>query len=140
MGKVIGIDPGVLTGIAEFSNGQLVSLITIHPLDLREMIKATGATRVIYEDSRLTSHLFTTNSNPAVAKNMARKVGQVDMVCGLIVAACERIGIPAHGVSPKNKGAKLDAEKFKAMTGWTGPSNQHTRDAAVVAWAYRSAK
>ena len=33
---------------------------------------------------------------------------------------------------------KLDAARFKALTGWAAPSNQHQRDAAVVAWRYRN--
>lgn len=30
----------------------------------------------------------------------------------------------------------LDAEQFAKVTGWTGSSNQHERDAAMVAWQY----
>ena len=40
-------------------------------------------------------------------------------------------------VGPKHKGAKLDAEQFAKVTGWTGSSNQHERDADMVAWQYR---
>lgn len=29
---------------------------------------------------------------------------------------------------------------FQRLTGWGKPSNQHTRDAALVAWPYRSAR
>ena len=45
----------------------------------------------------------------------------------------------AHGISPASKGAKLSAEAFTRATGWTGASNQHTRDAAMCAWKYRGA-
>ncbi len=71
---------------------------------------------------------------------MARNVGEIDAWCKLIVAICEELGIPAHGISPKGKGAKLNAETFAKATGWKGKSNQHERDAAMVAFAYRGAK
>ena len=140
MTTIIGIDPGTHTGIAIFQDGKLHSLQTIHTLDIFPALELWKPSRVVFEDSRLTSHLFTTNKNPKVAKSMARKVGQVDMVCGLIVEACDRLGIAAHGISPKDKGAKLNAEKFKALTGWAGASNEHCRDAATVAWPFRGAK
>lgn len=143
MTYLVGIDPGTHTGVALFLRGELAELRTLHPVDIAiylQSIKPHGLSRVVFEDSRLTSHLFTTNAKAAVAKSMARKVGQVDMVCGLIVEVCERLQVPAHGISPKGKGAKVDAARFTEITGWSGPSNEHTRDAAMVAWPYRGAK
>jgi hypothetical protein len=43
--------------------------------------------------------------------------------------------ISAHGISPKHKGRKLDAETFNKLTGWQKKSNQHERDAAMVFYA-----
>lgn len=140
MNLIMGIDPGVHTGIAVFRAGKLVELDEIHPVDLMQYLLSWGPDRVIFEDSRLTTHLFTTSGKAAVGKTMARSVGQVDMVCGMIDKACERLKIAAHGISPKGKGAKLNAAQFKAATGWVGPSNQHQRDSAMVAWGYRTAK
>lgn len=137
MKSIIGIDPGSSTGIACIRNGKLVWMLTIGPLDICESISAEFADRVVFEDSRLTSPVWSRGTNTAARMKIARNVGQVDAVCALIVHACERIGIPAHGISPKAKGAKLNAEQFKAVTGWAGRSNQHERDAAMVAWGYR---
>lgn len=140
MSLIVGIDPGVETGVAFFRAGVLCELQTHHPVDLANLLGQAMPVRVVFEDSRLISYLYTTHPKAAAAKSMARKVGQVDMVCNLIVAACDRLRIPAHGISPKAKGAKLNAERFKQLTGWSGLSNEHTRDAAMVAWPYRSAK
>lgn len=140
MSVIVGIDPGIHTGMALIADGVLIDLETIHPLDILSKLRTMAPARVVFEDSRLTSHLFTTNARAAVAKSMARKVGQVDMVCGLIVEACARLGITAHGISPKGKGKKLNAEQFKAATGWAGTSNEHQRDACMVAYPYRGAK
>jgi hypothetical protein len=140
MSVVIGLDPGVNTGFALIEDQKIEILHTINPLDVLGFLSFHKPDRVVFEDSRLTSFLFTSNAKLAVAKNMARKVGQVDMVCSLIVTACDRLGIPAHGISPKGKGAKLNAAQFKAATGWAGKSNEHERDACMVAWPYRGAK
>lgn len=135
---LIGIDPGQNTGIAYFTDGKLSKLETVAPHQLREVI--SGASRVIFEDSRLTSFMFTTVKSRPAALKMARNVGQIDAWCSLIVSICEQLGVPAHGVSPKGKGSKLDAETFAKVTGWAEKSNEHTRDAAMVAFPYRTAK
>lgn len=137
---LIGIDPGTNTGMAFFKAGNLVELRTIHPLTIYDMLGQYGYERVIFEDSRLTSPVWSRGTTTAARIKIARNVGQVDGICNLIVEACERIGITAHGISPKKKGAKLDAATFALMTGWQGKSNQHERDAAMVAWPYRGAK
>ncbi len=135
---IIGLDPGTHTGIAYFNSGRLESLQTIAPHQIRDAI--IRARRVIFEDSRLISHVYTTTSSRAAALKMARNIGEIDAWCKLIVAYCEEKGIPAHGISPKTKGAKLNAAQFKYLTGWDGKSNEHERDAAMCAWPYRGAK
>ncbi|MNL63925.1 hypothetical protein D3C87_1880960 [compost metagenome] len=63
----------------------------------------------------------------------------MDAWCSLITSICADLGIPAHGISPTAKGAKLDAAAFAIVTGWTARSNQHERDAAMLARIYRRA-
>ena len=134
----MGIDPGASTGIAIYHGGKLASLHTVEPHQLESIISTAG--RVVYEDSRLISHMFTTVKSRPAALKMARNVGEIDAWCKLIVAICDRKGIPTHVISPKHNGAKLDAAQFKAATGWTERSNQHERDAAMCAWKYRGAQ
>ena len=140
MSVIIGLDPGSSTGVAYFSDGKLQKLDTIEPVQLLWCIKNTMPARVIFEDSRLESKLWNTNSNRLVALTMARRVGEIDALCKLIVAICAELGIAAHGISPKSKGAKLSAEQFKAATGWDGRCNQHERDAAMIAWPYKNSR
>lgn len=137
MSIIIGLDPGSSTGVALFDNGKLIRLDTIIPSKIANAI--AGADRVVFEDSRLTSFMFTTVKSRPAALKIARNVGEIDAWCKLIVLLCGDLGIAAHGISPKNKGFKLSAKQFELMTGWTGDSNQHTRDAAMVAWPYRRA-
>ena len=137
---IIGIDPGASTGIAVFQNGALWKLETIAPHQIAGYLAAGRPGRVVFEDSRLTSFMFTTVKSRAAALKMARNVGEIDAWCSLIVSQCAELGIPAHGISPQGKGAKLAAAQFNLFTGWTGKSNQHERDGAMVAWPYRRAK
>lgn len=137
---ILGIDPGASTGVAVYIDGKLNRLETIEPWQIPRLFDGFRVDRVVFEDSRLTSFMFTTAPSRAAALKMARNVGEIDAWSKLICAVCEQLKIPAHGISPKQKGAKLDAKEFERLTGWTGPSNEHTRDAAAVAWPYRGAK
>lgn len=136
----MGIDPGAHTGIAVYVGGRLDMLETIEPWRLPEFIADVRPARVVFEDSRLESFVWTQAMSRPAALKMARNVGEVDAWCKLIAAICARLDVPANGVSPTRKGAKLDAKSFAQVTGWTGKCNEHTRDAAMVAWPFRSAR
>ena len=137
---LLGIDPGQNTGLAIFDGGRLAELRTITPVEIDRAITSIMPGRVVFEDSRLQSHLWTTSTAKATLAKIARNVGEVDAWCKLIVAVCAGLDIPAHSVSPLGKGKKMAADQFQRITGWDGPSNQHCRDAAMVAWPYRGAK
>ena len=138
MSCILGIDPGASTGCAIYRAGKLAHLETIAPEDIADYISQVAPARVIFEDSRLQSKVWTPVKGAAALK-VARNIGEIDAWCRLITAVCARLGIPAHGISPKGKGAKTSAEQFAAATGWAGRSNQHERDAALVARPYRGA-
>jgi len=136
---ILGIDPGASTGLAAFTSGALGFLKTIEPHSIEHTLRHYKPARVVFEDSRLESKVWTAAGSRAAALKIARNVGQIDAWCSLITAICGDLGIPAHGISPTTKGAKLDAEAFALVTGWAARSNQHERDAAMVAWPYRRA-
>ena len=136
MSIIIGLDPGVSTGCAIYCAGVLTHLQTIAPHDIESYITKAMPARVVFEDSRLQSKVWTPAKGAAALK-VARNIGEIDAWCRLIAAVCARLGIASHGVSPKGKGAKLTHERFVVVTGWAGRSNQHERDAALVARPYR---
>lgn len=140
MKVILGIDPGSQTGVATFENGKLVSLRTLEPIQIQDMLRRVMPGRVVFEDSRLQSRAWTARgkASQGAALATARSLGQVDAWCSLICSVCEDLGIPAHGISPAVKGAKLNADQFAAITGWTGRSNQHERDGAMVCWPFRN--
>lgn len=137
--RLIGIDPGASTGLALYEAGELRELHTIAPHQIAWWIADLKVQKVIFEDSRLQSHTWKRGKTIAETKKIARNVGQVDAWCHLIAAVCKDLGVPTLGISPKGKGAKIKDEEFRLTTGWEGRSNQHARDAAMVAWPYRRA-
>lgn len=140
MAVILGIDPGSATGVATYIGGKLVHLDTIEPHEIAARIELARPSRVILEDSRLQSAVWTTSTSKAAAAKMARNLGEIDAWCKLIVAVCAGLDIPAHSVSPLGKGQKMAVDQFQHITGWSKPSNQHERDGAMVAWPYRMAQ
>jgi len=134
----IGIDPGTKTGIAIYRDGKLAELRTIAPSEFEALLVEVRPLLVIFEDSRLQSNVFPRpGTKPAAMRKIARNVGEIDGLCRDIERLCEMYDVECIGVSPQRKGCKLGAEPFGAITGWTGRSNPHTRDAAMVAHPYR---
>ena len=138
--SVLGIDPGIHTGIARYIDGVLVGLETRMPWEMREMLVSYAPAIVVFEDSRQQSHTWTRIASREASLKMARNVGEIDAWCRLIEAECEALGIKCIGVSPRVKGIKIGGPDFDELTGWNGRSNQHTRDAAMCAWPYRRAR
>jgi hypothetical protein len=134
---ILGVDPGASTGLAAFDGGAITFLKTIEPHSIEHNLRHYMPARVVFEDSRLESKVWTAAGSRAAQLKIARNVGQIDAWCSLITSVCADLGIPAHGISPTAKGAKLDAAAFALVTRWAGRSNQHERDAAMVAWPYR---
>lgn len=133
--RIIAIDPGVKCGVAVYEDGELYCLYTSSVIDLftdleSELILYDDSV-LAFEDSRLISHIYTAPGLKGAAKlKVARNVGQVDAICSLIADIWGNR--PIYAISPKNKGAKINSELFKKLTGWQGRTNQHERDAAMI--------
>lgn len=132
---VIGIDPGQKTGVAKFRNGKLIALCTVSPVDIALYFAWLAESDVVvFEDSRLQSVVFSRGKMATAAKlKIARNIGEIDGICKLIDGVCAEIGGHTRivRISPKAKGAKVNAATFAKLTGWRGQSNQHERDAAM---------
>lgn len=140
---VFGIDPGKNTGLAVYNDGKLLSLYTlIDKIDKTGFLFSLPGDHklVVIEDSRLQPYFDRPGQNERAQTKIARDIGKIDKQCDEIEYLCEKNGVPLIRISPKGKGAKVDSKQFNAITGWVGRSNQHERDAAMVAWRYRHAK
>lgn len=136
---VLGIDPGSKTGFAVYDNGEIKTLFWLsNKSDISPGLWASVGL-VVVEDSRLSKRVWSGgDASGRVMAKIGRDIGAIDAQCARIVEHCEKLGIPCLSVSPKGKGGKLNAQRFKALTGWTAPTNQHERDAAMVAWPHRN--
>lgn len=135
---VMGIDPGVHTGVAIYRDARLTALDTFTPYVMPEIFETFHPGLVVFEDSRKQSVLWHAAPNKAAVAKIARNVGEIDAWCKLIEALCAARGTTVIGLSPKEKGAKKDAETFARITGWQSRTNEHERDAGMLAWAFRS--
>lgn len=139
MAFVMGFDPGEQTGCSRYLDGELVGLFTISPAQYGVVLAEYHPDLLVIEDSRLQSHVFTgPKESPKARLKIARNIGMVDGFCSILTRMAEILEIPLIGVSPLSKGAKINAAQLATITGWTGKSNQHERDAAAVAHRYRN--
>jgi hypothetical protein len=140
----VGVDPGKDTGVAIFKDKKLVELKTFTPftfiLWLQEKVKEKEITMVVFENSKLQSHIFTVisankrrNIGQGVGGRIGRNIGQVDGFCEIIKEMCEFYKIECKGVSPLAKGKKITHKTFiDFVPYYNKQTNQHERDAAQV--------
>lgn len=140
MAKIIGIDPGTSTGMAMLQDGRIVWLDTVAH-DMIERVLWHGQPHIVaIEDSRLQPVFHRAGVGGRAMLKIAANVGEINALCKQIEAIVSRMpGVQFVAVSPLAKGAKLNAEGFRDLTGWALRSNQHERDACMVAWPMRRA-
>jgi hypothetical protein len=137
-----------MSGWAEFRDGKLTELNTYSPRELvlclesaiREWVEPPHI--VVIEDSRMQSNVWHDDAkygSKQKAMKIARNIGMVDGLCGVVQEICETYKIMLIQLSPKQKGKKLNDKDFRLFTGWEWHCNQHTRDAAMAGWRYRNA-
>lgn len=128
----VGVDPGVHTGFAEWSRDSRrfvrVTALKLHEawarvLDLHQSGQLHSVT---FEDARLRTYFG------AKGREALQGAGSVKRDCSAWADFLGAHGIPYRTLSPRQKGAKLAAEPFARLTGWTERTNEHGRDAAML--------
>lgn len=140
---VIGIDPGISTGVCKFKEGLLVESLTLSPLNAISLVMDSKDCLIVIEDSRMQSYLFTGDKlNEQERLKIARNVGMVDLICKLIVDTAKEVGVKLVTISPQSKGKKIKSNKeLEKLTGLSvSCNNQHERDAFKLAYLYRNVK
>jgi len=133
---IVGIDPGTTTGLAIYENGVLIRLLGKPFWSVYDIIRNADADlALVIEDAR---------AMPRFAKNrhvhgsieahvaVGRSIGVTDAHAALWESLAQHLGIPYLLRQPS--GAKWDAEDLAIRTGWAHPTNQHSRDAARIAY------
>lgn len=122
---VVGIDPGVTTGFAVWSlSGD--NLTACDSFGIVEAMARTLEERpalLVVEDARMRG------GRPQASMG----AGSVRRDCSIWQEWAEHHQIPVKFISPADKGAKLSAAQFQALTGWSEGLNEHARDAAAIA-------
>lgn len=133
---VVGIDPGVITGYAEWDAElqrlKLVSGVAIHVamFSVLALQRAGLLSHVAFEDARL--HGRSDGWMGAEARGRLMGAGSVRRDSTIWADFLADAGIIAEPVSPKAKGAKYDAMRFARVTGWKAKTNEHGRDAGML--------
>lgn len=142
---VIGIDPGTTTGLAIYNrptkaihvltSGTLLEMqyiLMAHPWT--ERTKA-GLVFMRIEDSRLRTWVPYQKTETA-ERGRREGAGYVKAHCAIWEDFCKIWGIPYELVAPKRNKTKVDAGWFKKVTGYTGKTNSHSRDAGMLVVGY----
>lgn len=128
----IGIDPGTHTGVAVWDTreGKFLSLETlpIHKALLRVLVLTSDqVAEVVFEDARQRTWFGKGDTN---AK--AQGAGSVKRDCSIWEDFCRDYGIPFQAKPPVKGATKVSAEYFKMVSGWTGRTSEHARDAGML--------
>jgi hypothetical protein len=126
---VIGIDSGKNTGLAMAENGKLKALTTVDFWGAIYEIDSYPDAIIVIELSGTHVWHREAKSFGAIAKT-GQNIGAVRREAQLIIQYLHWKG--REYVVQKPLG-KIDSKQFKHITGWKGKSNQHTRDAAMLA-------
>lgn len=130
MKVLIGIDPGVNTGIGyrHSPDGKYAFSLTIHKaMDfVKQQNKVSGKIFVRVEDARQRKW-FGKNS-----KAKAQGAGSIKRDCKIWEDFLKDYNIPHEMIHPVKGSTKLNAKVFKQITGIPSRTNQHNRDAYML--------
>lgn len=132
---VIGIDPGVNTGISFWSidRQQLLSVGCGGFIAVQEMIKLLPNRNeyfIRFEDARQ-RRWFGSKGREAL-----QGAGSIKRDCQLWEDFLRREGFAFEMVPPARNKTKLDAATFRKITGWKGITNEHARDSAFLCYQF----
>lgn len=137
---VIGVDPGVKTGLAVWSRDTRAfvgvdTLGVIAAMEKVRSLKNAMPVRVVFEDARLRKWFGGRDANQRrYGAGVREGAGSVKRDAKLWQEFCEFHGIEYQAVPPMRGATKWSAEKFQSITGWTGRTSSHARDAALLVW------
>jgi hypothetical protein len=132
--KIIGIDAGSNTGFAVYdpSEKRLTELVTTDfwgAIEKINAMRAAGEIGVVLEKPKTKANFHKHAKTAAGKHTMGVNVGFALKEAALILEYLNRNGIPVMTLPPLGK---KDAVFFKRMTGWSGRTNSHMRDAGLL--------
>jgi hypothetical protein len=131
MRKVIGIDPGKHTGVAVCYGGKITGLVETDFWGCVDTLNENKDALVIIEKPHSKSVWHNQATSNKAIQRTGVNVGSALREAELLIDYMLREKIDHHVMHPRGK---VDAKKFKMITGWQGRTNQHTRDAGLLAF------
>ena len=133
---IIGIDPGVNTGLSIWNpQTQLFVEVTCVPIHKAlEKVFYTNHLNTIFvrvEDARLRKWYG------KVGREVLQGVGSVKRDCKIWEDFLKDMNIDHEFAHPLKGGTKWTAEQFKKYTGWSGQTNEHGRDSALLVYKFK---
>ena len=134
----VGIDTGTNTGVAVWDGDAkrflLIETMPIHAalLYVLEMHQEGRKQTVYFEDARLRTWYGTRTAKED--RDKLQGAGSIKRDCAIWEDALTAWGIPFRKVAPKENATKRTADWFRRITGWTGRTNEHGRDAAMLVY------
>jgi hypothetical protein len=133
---MIGIDPGVTTGVAAWDGQALQSVTSMSICEammyVQELREAGRLHSVTFEDARLRGGNKLKSGVDYSGSARLQGAGSIKRDCQIWAEWLGMLGCPYKAISPQAKGAKVDAAAFARLTGWTARTNNHARDAAML--------
>lgn len=140
MKLLIGIDPGAKNGFAVWNGKELTHIHTLLTFQVFEQIEL----HLEFPPHRVHPseiHIYIENPHTwkpfrGVKMDSARLqgVGQVKARYNSIIEFLEAKKIPFTPVNLQGTMKKIKADYFKKLTGYTGQTNEHGRDAAMIVY------
>ena len=134
---VIGIDPGMHTGLAvwDTSSRQFLDIRTTNIVDamdyLRQIREERGIGLVVFEDARQRKWIPRERDMKQV-KGRAMGAGSVKRDCSIWEEWCRFYCIDFVASLPRYGMTKLTDAYFRGITGYDRRTNEHGRDAAML--------
>jgi len=132
---IVGIDPGVITGFAVWNDvaRQLTQVASLKIHEAMRRVLEIKPGLVVFEDARQRNWFGgRDNKQHKFGAGVREGAGSVKRDCTIWEDFLKDHGIPYIACAPAVKSTKWDAKKFKAVTGWTGRTSEHARDATVL--------
>lgn len=141
---IYGIDPGTHTGLALWDSlaGRFLELeaLPVHRALERvaERLRAYPFTPVVFEDARLRTWFGGMDREQRKYGNAVREgAGAAKRDATIWADFLEDKGAPCFPRKPSSGSTKWPADRFARVTGWTGRTNEHARDAGVLVFGLK---